>query len=406
MQIPPATYKALTPVICAVLSIVACWQQQILPAALTALLPQLPFILLSVASLIAALSNQSRELATSLLMLCAYWLIRSYLQTPLQSLPAAQIFYLLSYFVPSIVLYLLFIPENGLRHIRGTGLAAMPATLLFVLSQIFVANPQLMAELSLGNISDQLWTMHLSPLSGSWYLLVLICAVAMASRREPIFDSSAAGCLLILFITLGWIDVNNISAVMFTGIGILLTVNITSGLFHLGFYDELTQIGNRRALLAALKTAGNQYSLAMVDADHFKKINDRFGHDLGDQALKVIASCISKTGGARAFRYGGEEFCPLFKGKSREEVADSLEQVRQTIANYDMVIRDKKHRPSDASAGQKKRGASKRHNNLRLTVSVGVVDNSDGGSFEQLIKLADRALYKAKAGGRNRLAFA
>ena len=71
MQIPPATYKALTPVICAVLSIVVCWQQQILPAALTALLPQLPFILLSVASLIAALSNQSRELATSLLMLCA-----------------------------------------------------------------------------------------------------------------------------------------------------------------------------------------------------------------------------------------------------------------------------------------------------------------------------------------------
>ena len=174
----------------------------------------------------------------------------------------------------------------------------------------------------------------------------------------------------------------------------------------MGFYDELTQIGNRRALLAALKTAGNHYSLAMVDADHFKKINDRFGHDLGDQALKVIASCISNTGGARAFRYGGEEFCLLFKGKSREEVADSLEQVRQSIANYDMVIRDKKHRPTEQTEGKKKRGASKRHSNLRLTVSVGVVDSSDGGSFEQLIKLADRALYKAKAGGRNRLAFA
>jgi diguanylate cyclase (GGDEF)-like protein len=174
----------------------------------------------------------------------------------------------------------------------------------------------------------------------------------------------------------------------------------------LGFYDELTQIGNRRALLAALKTAGSHYSLAMIDADHFKKINDRFGHDLGDQALKVIANCISKPDGARAFRYGGEEFCLLFKGKSRQQVAASLEQVRQAIANYDMVIRDKKHRPSNQTMGQKKRGASKRHSNLRLTVSVGVVDSSDGGSFEQLIKLADRALYKAKAAGRNQLAFA
>jgi diguanylate cyclase (GGDEF)-like protein len=71
-----------------------------------------------------------------------------------------------------------------------------------------------------------------------------------------------------------------------------------------------------------------------------------------------------------------------------------------------MVIRDKKHRPAKQAAGEKKRGASKRHSNLRLTVSVGVADNSKGGSFEHLIKLADRALYKAKAAGRNQLAFA
>jgi diguanylate cyclase (GGDEF)-like protein len=221
------------------------------------------------------------------------------------------------------------------------------------------------------------------------------------------YASSAVGCALILSITMGWIDVANISAIMFTGLGLLLTINITSGLFHIGFYDELTQIGNRRALLAAAKTAGNQYSLAMIDADHFKKINDRFGHDLGDQALRVIASCISKVGcGAKAFRYGGEEFCLLFKEKSQAEVTDCLEQLRQAIANYDMVIRDKKARPAQCAKGEKNRGASRRHSNLRLTVSVGVVDSSAGGSFEQLIKLADRALYRAKAGGRNRLAFA
>ncbi|MDG1164668.1 MAG: diguanylate cyclase [Porticoccaceae bacterium] len=282
MQIYPAAYRALTPAICVAVSILLCWQQSIVSTQLTALLPQLPCILLSISALIAALSNQSRELATSLLMRCAYWLIRSYLQAPLQSLPAAEVFYLLYYFVPTAVLLLLFIPEHGLRHAQGTGLTLLPCTTLFILSQIFVANPDLMAQISKRNIAEQLWNIHLSPLSGSWYLLVLICAVSMASRRGHIFDSSAAGCLLLLFITLGWIDVAKISAIMFIGIGMLLTVNVTRGLFHIGFYDELTQIGNRHALAAAMKTVGNHYSLAMVDADHFKKINDHFGHELGD----------------------------------------------------------------------------------------------------------------------------
>lgn len=84
-----------------------------------------------------------------------------------------------------------------------------------------------------------------------------------------------------LIVLLCWVNIENISATMFIGIGLLLTINISSGLFRLGFYDELTQIGNRRALQAAVKTAGNHYTLAMVDADHFKKINDRFGHDPG-----------------------------------------------------------------------------------------------------------------------------
>ena len=96
----------------------------------------------------------------------------------------------------------------------------------------------------------------------------------------------------------------------------------------------------------------------------------------------------------------------MFKGKTRDQVADCLEELRKAIANYDMVIRDKKQRPKEQGIGEKKRGASKRHSNLRLTVSVGVADSTNGGSFEHLVKLADRALYKAKAGGRNRLEFA
>ena len=134
------------------------------------------------------------------------------------------------------------------------------------------------------------------------------------------------------------------------------------------------------------------------------KINDQYGHDLGDQALRVIAGLLRKTaGGGKPFRYGGEEFCLLFKGKSRQEVIEILENMRQAIANYDMVIRDKKHRPKASKQGEKRRGASRRNSDLRLTVSIGVASSDNSGHFEQVLKKADKALYRAKARGRNQV---
>lgn len=396
-----------TPVLCVLLGLLLCWQQSALGPDLLAILPALPYILLSIASLIALLGNQSRELALILLMLGAYWLIRNALQAPLSSTPAAQIFYLLTFLTPVIGSAYLFVSDTGLRHPEGVLIVLFPVALLMGLGQLFIANPELGAELSRASQQNHLSGLHISAVALGLYGLGCSSAGLALFLKHQGTPNSVLGCLMALIVLLCWVHIENISATMFIGIGLLLTINISSGLFRLGFYDELTQIGNRRALQAAVKTAGNHYTLAMVDADHFKKINDRFGHDLGDQALKVIASCMSKTGcDAKAFRYGGEEFCLLFKGKNRDEVADCLEQLRQVIAKYDMVIRDKKHRPAKQAAGEKKRGASKRHSNLRLTVSVGVADNSKGGSFEHLIKLADRALYKAKAAGRNQLAFA
>jgi PleD family two-component response regulator len=173
---------------------------------------------------------------------------------------------------------------------------------------------------------------------------------------------------------------------------------------NIGYRDELTQIGNRRALKQSAKTLRGSYSVAMVDADYFKKINDKYGHDLGDQALRVIAGLLRKTAdGAKPFRYGGEEFCLLFKGKSKQEVIDILENIRQAIANYDMVIRDKTHRPKAPKQGEKRRGASRRNGELRLTVSIGVACSDNCEEFDQVLKSADKALYRAKAKGRNRV---
>ena len=403
----PIANRFVTPTLCMLLALLLCWQQQALGNDLLALLPQLPYVLLLISALMALLSNRSRELALSLCILFSYWLIRTHLQAPLDSQPASQIFTMLAFAIPIIGISLIFLPEQGLTHPQGIATFAGVPILLLALSQLLIINPELFAQTSMALVNEPLWFTRLSASSVITTVITLGVASLMIVRRQQSIESSVLGCIAMLFVTLGWIQLNNISAALFTGMGLLLTINITSGLLHIGFYDELTQIGNRRALIEAAKTAGNQYTLAMVDADHFKKINDRFGHDLGDQALKVIASCMLKTGcGGKAYRYGGEEFCLLFKGKTRDQVADCLEELRKAIANYDMVIRDKKQRPKEQGIGEKKRGASKRHSNLRLTVSVGVADSTNGGSFEHLVKLADRALYKAKAGGRNRLEFA
>ena len=129
---------------------------------------------------------------------------------------------------------------------------------------------------------------------------------------------------------------------------------------------------------------------------------------MGDQALRVIASLLNQTAeGGKPFRYGGEEFCLLFRGKTEQEVLDALEACRQAIANYDMVVRDKQLRPKKLKQGETRRGASKRKSNLRLTVSIGVASSDKAHSsnslnpFEQVLKRADQALYRAKASGRN-----
>ena len=132
-----------TPVLCVLLALLLCWQQSAFGPDLRALLPVLPYILLSIASLIALLSNHSRELALSLLMLGAYWLIRSTLQAPLSSVPAAQIFYLLTVSLPIIGTAYLFIPETGLLHPLGILVALLPVALLMGLGQLFMAHPEL-----------------------------------------------------------------------------------------------------------------------------------------------------------------------------------------------------------------------------------------------------------------------
>lgn len=372
------------------------------------LLLQLPYILLALATLMALLTNHALEAGISISLLCAYWLIQSFLQSPLNSQPASQIFYLLTLLSPALLITYALLPQSSCLQLQGLlALMLTPLIILFI-AGLLAINQQLFLASATSALSNGLMGTYLSTLSWLLYFSAVGLGLGLSLYQQQSIHNSVLGCALMSLITYGWIQLNSVSAFMFSGMGLLLCINLTVSLLQIGYRDDLTQIGNRRALQQTAKTLRGPYSVAMVDADYFKKINDQFGHELGDQALRVIASLLAQTAeGGKPFRYGGEEFCLLFKGKTEQQVLDTLEACRQAIANYDMVVRDKQQRPKKHKQGEPRRGASKRKSNLRLTVSIGVASSdkaAPGNSinpFEQVLKSADKALYRAKASGRN-----
>jgi PleD family two-component response regulator len=149
---------------------------------------------------------------------------------------------------------------------------------------------------------------------------------------------------------------------------------------------------------------GNQYAIAMVDVDHFKKFNDTHGHDVGDQVLRMVAARIAAVGGGgRPFRYGGEEFTVLFPGRGARDALPWLEALRESVEAYTLALRGQ-DRPASPRDGKDRRGAGSRARAVSVTVSIGVAERSEKyPTPEDVIQAADRALYRAKNRGRNQV---
>ncbi|MDR3393484.1 MAG: GGDEF domain-containing protein, partial [Parasulfuritortus sp.] len=156
--------------------------------------------------------------------------------------------------------------------------------------------------------------------------------------------------------------------------------------------DPLTGLYNRRAMETHLEElmeseAGTPLSVIMVDIDHFKNINDTYGHPLGDVVIRNVAQTILKCirGDDFAVRFGGEEFVVLLPETSLDGATRVAETIRERIAALRLV---------------------RRHDNFTLapfTVSLGVATRQPGDTQDSLFQRADRALYQSKDAGRNRV---
>ena len=184
---------------------------------------------------------------------------------------------------------------------------------------------------------------------------------------------------------------------------LILIAAVVEASYHMAYEDSLTGLPARRALNEALLRLGGHYTLAMADVDHFKNINDRHGHDVGDQVLKMVAAKLALVGGSgRAFRYGGEEFAVLFPGKSVEECLQELETLRQTVEETRFILRSRiRSRRKRAEPVVAEKGPGTR---VPVTISIGVGEKDPRHTKpDQVVKAADRALYRAKEGGRNQV---
>ena len=151
--------------------------------------------------------------------------------------------------------------------------------------------------------------------------------------------------------------------------------------------DALTGLGNRVALegqVRAWAKSPEPASVVAVDVDHFKAINDGYGHDVGDMAIRQVAAEVTTAFGSRseAFRLGGDEFLVVVVGGSIEEVRDAAQNLCQRLASQPLMCGN--HR-------------------VDVTLSMGATCWSDGTRFEAAAKRADQALYAAKAAGRGRV---
>ncbi|WP_070966431.1 GGDEF domain-containing protein [Vibrio sonorensis] len=353
--------------------------------------------------------KQSRIGALATAMLLAYWLIQTRLQQPLSSGTTLLELSIISAVLPVACAFAHSIEDDANLLSRGYICYAVTLILLVIWGFLVLEHQYdggfdnfhpafLFIEPTVSRLPFVLTAFLL--------LIVLACTISVL-RNNSIINAAIYTSTLMAFFTFVFFHVPYVSIFMFSLAGLLLLVYLLSASYELAFNDRLTGIPGRLALESDLKHLGRKYTIAMIDIDHFKSFNDTYGHDVGDEVLKLVASKLKNVGGrAKVYRYGGEEFTVLFKGKLVEEAEDHLELLRRSIEEYELVIRNSDSRPKDHKQGTRQRGKANSKGHVSLTISIGACDSSISRKTEEVIKIADQALYGAKKGGRNRIEIA
>jgi diguanylate cyclase (GGDEF)-like protein len=377
-----------------------------LPLAAAALLPGAAYAALAVALLIGLAFHRGRVVFAALALALGYAAIGQFVAAAPESLAGRAAFAGLCILAPPVLAALAWLEERGTLSVHALPrlgvIAAAGALVWWIVATERTATvdwayaPLTATALPFDTPIPQLG------LASIVLGLVAVAAAAVVQRSAVV---GGLGWALAAFAFALHLSASKDALPIFTAAaGLALVVAVLQETYRLAFRDELTRLPSRRALNERLKATGRHYAVAMVDIDHFKGFNDTYGHDVGDQVLRMVAARLARVGGGgQAFRYGGEEFTVLFPGKSADEALPHLEALRAEIDSYRMAIRSS-DRPRRKRAGKQRRTGASTAQTVSVTVSIGVAERGDRYDHaEAVIKAADKALYRAKRGGRNRI---
>ncbi len=248
-----------------------------------------------------------------------------------------------------------FLPAEAVRW----GHAPQAAVLIFIASILFLAARFVLLR---------------NPVESGTFWALLACLAAFSSPRPGV-----------------WLMIA----------GAVLAVAVVENSYLMAFHDQLTGLPARRAFYRMASMLPERYSLAMADVDHFKKFNDTYGHEAGDQVLRMVAARMGRvTGGGKAFRWGGEEFVILFPGKRLPDALEHLELLRQLVETSSFILRGRdrgRHTADDRGR------VATRAQEVWVTVSIGVAESLSHDDLHTVMASADAAVYAAKNAGRNRV---
>ncbi|SDJ38539.1 Diguanylate cyclase, GGDEF domain [Ferrimonas sediminum] len=362
------------------------------------LLQNLPWVLLASAWIVSRIYRLQKLSFMVLVSLASYGVIQWKLQVPLPQGNTELIFWGLCLLAPLLVFLLDVLPEKWIATGRGgfayALLLAPVALFSMLLSSSAEATHRWLAS----------WVTVLGGYPLPWVLtLMMACyfviSTLIQTRRRDKGDSAALLCLMALGLTCYQFDTPGVSSSMFTILGLCLLVLLMLHSYRLAFFDLLTGVRNRRSLDAVMQGLSGRYQLAMIDIDHFKTFNDTFGHDVGDDVLRLVAQMLTRVkAGGTVYRYGGEEFTIVFRSRERKRCLAALDAIREEIAAYPFYVRS----TQSAGVARRSRSQAPKVAPQTITVSMGLAQpRAEDANVEQVVKRADEALYQAKQAGRN-----
>jgi diguanylate cyclase (GGDEF)-like protein len=373
----------------------------------SALIPRfIPYVVWGTGALLGWRFNRSRVVFAMLVLAIADWSLVQFVSGGAAATPRGRLIHqAVAVLLPLNVLVFALAKERGVLTVRGgfriAFLCCQPLAIAF-LTRSGWKNVTTYLEHPFFNLPE-LARLPLAQPAITAFVLSLVVLAIQALRRQNAMESGFFWALLTAFGGFYWSRPSTGATLYLATAGLILLVAVVESSYAMAFRDELTGLPTRRALNESLLQLGAHYTVAMVDIDFFKKFNDRYGHDVGDQVLRKVAGILARVdGGGRAFRYGGEEFIIVFPDKCVEETVEPLERLRTTVAASAFVIRGRK-RPRTKPEPSKK--AARPRQRVSITISIGVAERTERFyTPQQVVKAADGALYRAKRAGRNRVA--